>query len=140
VRVRLVAFGDVGGSHGCAPTGALPVRAHEGDGCSHGPASEALLTVAVDLDGMMVVMRAPEVAGPYTRNRSLVYMVQTLLLHEIYLAEVFAAFGPQLDARFGPQLRRLRAKYRPLRRERMVMEPASAPSAAPTAGQTTGTR
>jgi len=81
-----------------------------------------LLTLAVDLDGVMVVTRTPEVAGSYTRNRSLVYVIQTLLLHELYLAEIFAAFGPQLDARFGPQLSRLRRKFRPPKRERMLVD------------------
>jgi sugar-specific transcriptional regulator TrmB len=133
VQVRMVVFGDAQALARLRGQRRITVLAHEGDGLSHGPASDALLTLAADLDGVMVVTRGAEVTGSHTRNRSLVYVIQTLLLHELYLAEIFAAFGPSLDARFGPQLRRLRVKYRPPRRERMVVD-------APRAGVAGGLR
>jgi hypothetical protein len=49
-------------------------------------------------------------------------VIQTLLLHEIYFAEIYAALGPQLEARFGKRLEKLRRKYRPTGRERPVMD------------------
>jgi hypothetical protein len=61
------------------------------------------------------------VKASYARDSSIVYVIETLLLHEIYLAEIHQAFGKQLDARFGRKLEKLRRKYRPRGRGRPVI-------------------
>jgi hypothetical protein len=60
----------------------------------------------------------------FARDYSIVYVIETLLLHEVYLAEIHSAFGDQLESKFGRQLGRLRRKYRPKGRERPVLEGA----------------
>lgn len=119
VGVRLVVFGEDFSALRAHPR--IQVFPHEGDGQPHGAATDFLLTMTVDSDAMMIVSFAGPVIGSYARDPSIIYVIQTLLLHEIYFAEIYAAFGPQLEARFGKRLEKLRRRYRPQGRERPVM-------------------
>jgi sugar-specific transcriptional regulator TrmB len=120
VKIRLVAFGkDLALLRGHPDIQVFP---HEGDGKSHGVVPDALLTATFDNEGMMIVSHTGKVVGSYARDPSIIYVIQTLLLHEIYFAEIYAALGPQLEARFGKRLEKLRRKYRPTGRERPVMD------------------
>ncbi len=47
----------------------------------------------------------------WTRNKAFMLMAESFILHDIFLCEIYRAFGPQLDERFGPNLGRLREKY-----------------------------
>jgi HTH-type transcriptional regulator, sugar sensing transcriptional regulator len=49
-----------------------------------------------------------EVVAVHTRNGPIVNMAESLIRHDFYMAEIFARFGPQIDAAFGPYLRDLR--------------------------------
>ncbi len=111
VSVKLIAFGENVGKLKIHP--GITVFPHEGDAKPPGTAVDVLLTMAVDLDGIMIASHAREVVGSYTRNHSITYVIQTLLLHEIYLAEIFADIGPMLEQKYGKRLRRLRMKHRP---------------------------
>lgn len=120
VTVRLIVFGEA--VPGLKPHRHIQVIPHEGDGRLHGPPSDALLTVTVDGSSMLIASFMDAVRASFARDYSVIYVIETLLLHEIYLAEIHAAFGPQLDARFGRQLGGLRRKYRPRSRGRPVIE------------------
>ena len=120
VMVRLIVFGDDFATLRAHPR--IKVFPHEGDGQPHGTAADFLLTATFDSDGMMIVTHTANVVGSYARDQSIIYVIQTLLLHEIYFAEIYAAFGPQLEARFGKRLAFLRRKYRPAGRERPVIK------------------
>lgn len=120
VTVRLIVFGQA--VPGLKPHRHIQVIPHEGDGELHGPPSDALLTVTVDGSSMLIASFTDTVRASFARDYSVIYVIETLLLHEIYLAEIHAAFGPQLDARFGRQLATLRRKYRPRSRGRPVIE------------------
>jgi len=120
VTVRLVVFGDDPAALRAHPR--IQVFAHEGDGQPHGTAADFMLTATFDSDGMMIVTHTGMVVGSYARDHSIIYVVQTLLLHEIYFAEMYAALGPQLEACFGKRLDKLRRKYRPAGRERPVLD------------------
>lgn len=85
-------------------------------------AADFLLTATFDSDGMMNITHTDKVVGSYARDPSIIYVIQTLLSHEIYFAEMYAALGPQLEARFGKRLDKLRRKYRPAGRERPVLD------------------
>jgi HTH-type transcriptional regulator, sugar sensing transcriptional regulator len=120
VAVRLIVFGQA--VPGLKPHRHIQVIPHEGDGELHGPPSDTLLTATVDGSGMLIASFRGAVRASFARDYPVIYVIETLLLHEIYLAEIHAAFGPQLDARFGRQLGRLRRKYRPRGRGRPVIE------------------
>lgn len=120
VTVRLIVFGRA--VPGLKPHRRIQVIPHEGDGELHGPPSDALLTATVDGSSMLIASFTDSVRASFARDYPVIYVIETLLLHEIYLAEIHAAFGPQLEARFGRQLSGLRRKYRPRGRGRPVIE------------------
>jgi hypothetical protein len=51
--------------------------------------------------------------GAYTRSEAVVFMAETMIRHEVYLAEIINEFGPAIDKRFGRDLLSLRQKYLP---------------------------
>lgn len=122
VMVRLIVFGRA--VAGLKPHKRLQLIPHEGDGEPHGPPSDRMLTVTVDSEGMLIASFFGTAKASFARDYSIVYVIETLLLHEVYLADIHAAFGRQLESKFGRQLARLRRKYRPRGRERPVLESA----------------
>ncbi len=122
VMVRLIVFGKA--VSGLKPHKRLQLIPHEGDGEPHGPPSDRMLTATVDSQGMLIASFSGTAKASFARDYSIVYVIETLLLHEVYLAEIHAAFGSELESRFGHQLGRLRRKYRPRGRERPVLEDA----------------
>jgi sugar-specific transcriptional regulator TrmB len=51
--------------------------------------------------------------GAYTRSEAVVIIAETMIRHEVYLAEIINAFGPAIEQRFGKDLITLREKYLP---------------------------
>lgn len=95
---------------------------HEGTGKVTGTAVHYLLTVSADSDGMLIAALNGEPTASYTRNDAIVYTIHTMILHEIYLAEIYKALGPVLDKRFGENLSELRRIFRPENLENRVLE------------------
>jgi sugar-specific transcriptional regulator TrmB len=83
------------------------VYIHEGSGVRMGSADN-LFTVAVDHAEMLTAAMDGEVMAAHSRNRPIVNLAQSLIRHDYYMAEIFARFGPQIDAEFGPHLKALR--------------------------------
>ncbi|WP_414473088.1 TrmB family transcriptional regulator [Microvirga sp. M2] len=83
------------------------VYIHEGSGVRMGSADN-LFTLAVDHAEMLTAAMDGEVIAAYSRNRPIVNLAQSLIRHDYYMAEIFARFGPQIDAEFGPHLKALR--------------------------------
>ena len=52
-----------------------------------------------------------EVHAAYTRSEPIVTMAETLIRHDMYMAEIFLRFGPQIDEAFGPFMLSLRRRY-----------------------------
>ncbi len=102
----------------------MTVLPHEGDASVSRGATEVMLTMTTDFGGVLIANYAPGLAptASYARNRSIVYVVQTLLLHEIYLAEMLTTMASELESVFGKGLSKLRKKYRPPGMERHVLE------------------
>lgn len=94
---------------------------HEGTGVATGTAVHFLLTISADADGMLIAALNGEPTASYTRNDAIVYTVHTMVLHEIYLAEIYRHFGPDLEDRFGVDLKELRRAYRPENLENRVL-------------------
>lgn len=83
------------------------VYIHESNGVRMG-STDNLFTIAVDHVEMLTAAIAGDVLAAHTRNSPIVTMAESLIRHDYYMAEIFARFGPEIDAAFGPYLRDLR--------------------------------
>jgi sugar-specific transcriptional regulator TrmB len=63
-----------------------------------------LITLAVDFTSALTGSLDPPGGGVYTQNTTLVQLIEKLIRDESYLAEIYAAFREQLEARYGPHL------------------------------------
>ncbi len=86
---------------------------HEGSGTIVG-LGKSLVTVTADFSVALTANFREEVRGALTQNASLVMLAESLIRHEVYLAEIFRYYGEPITERFGPFLRHLRGKYLPL--------------------------
>lgn len=85
---------------------------HEGNGIEVGLA-HTLITVAIDFQEALTANTGEDGFGAHTRSLPVVNLAESLIRHEIYVAEIFARFGPQIEAAFGPSLLSLRRSYLP---------------------------
>jgi hypothetical protein len=58
-------------------------------------------------------MNMKEHAGAFTQSEPIVNLADSLIRHEIYLAEIFKHFSSLLEEKFEPGLFELRKKYLP---------------------------
>lgn len=83
------------------------IYVHESDGTRMGSADN-LFTIAVDHEKMLTANLEGEVLAAHTSCPPVVTMAQSLIRHDLYIAEIFAKFGKQIDEAFGPYLRDIR--------------------------------
>ena len=88
-------------------TKACRVYVHESDGTRMGTADN-LFTISIDHQRMLTANMVGEVMAAYTSCPPIVTMAQSLIRHDLYMAEIFKKFGPQIDKAFGPYLRDIR--------------------------------
>lgn len=97
-------------------TEACRIYIHEANGVRMGT-TDNLFTLAIDhVEMLTAAMDTPAVHGvetgnvvaAHTRNRPIVTMAESLVRHDYYMAEIFARFGAEIEAAFGPHLRELR--------------------------------
>lgn len=86
------------------------VYLHEANGVRVGNADN-LFTITTDFKTALTANMRGDVHAAYTRNESIVTMAESLIRHDMYLAEIFRRFGAQIDAAFGPFLASLRRQY-----------------------------
>lgn len=72
-----------------------------------------LLTLAVDHSAALVASLDEPFGAVYTRNPALVRVVEKLIRDETYMAAIYARFGSELEAAFGPHLVNLRTRLLP---------------------------
>jgi sugar-specific transcriptional regulator TrmB len=87
------------------------VFAHEGDGTIVG-LGRHLITLSIDFREALI-MNMKEHAGAFTQSEPIVNLADSLIRHEIYLAEIFKYFSHLLEEKFQPGLFELRKKYLP---------------------------
>jgi HTH-type transcriptional regulator, sugar sensing transcriptional regulator len=87
------------------------IFSHEGDGTVVG-LGRYLITLSIDFKEALV-MNMKEHTGAFTQSEPIVNMADSLIRHEIYLAEIFKHFSKLLEAKFEPGLFELRKKYLP---------------------------
>lgn len=86
------------------------VYLHEGSGVMIGPAPQ-LVTITIDFEEALTASCGESGHGVFTRSLPVVHLAESLLRHEVYLAEIFQKFGPKIEGVFGPALFKLREKY-----------------------------
>ena len=86
------------------------VYLHEGNGVRIGNADN-LFTIATDFKTALTAKMHGEVHAAYTSNEAIVTIAESLIRHDMYLAEIFQKFGAQIDEAFGPYLISLRRRY-----------------------------
>lgn len=85
---------------------------HEGSGSRVGM-SDSLVTITRDFAEAMTATTGAHGYGAFTRCKPVVTMAESLIRHEIYLAEIFLHFREPIEQRFGQALYRLRRQYLP---------------------------
>lgn len=83
------------------------VYIHESDGTRMGTADN-LFTIAADHQKMLTTNMEGDVIAAYTSCPPIVTMALSLIRHDLYMAEIFSRFGPEIDKAFGPYLRDIR--------------------------------
>lgn len=112
VSVLIVLFGDAEDLklYEFGPT--AKAYLHEGGGGKVG-LSEWLVTMTRDYEEALTATLGASGHGVSSRSRPVVNLAESLIRHEVYLAEIFAHFASELEDCFGPALYRLRSKYLP---------------------------
>jgi hypothetical protein len=80
---------------------------HEGDGFRVGSADN-LFTMTIDYAEAITARMKDDYLGAHTRSGPVVTMAETIIRHEIYLAEIFSRFNTEIVDAFGPYLLNLR--------------------------------
>lgn len=108
VSLLIILFGD-----DCNPfdiDGDVVVRPHEGNGIRMGDADN-YFTITTDFKMALTTSTTDSPLAAFTRCRPVVTMAESLIRHDLYLAEIFLKFGKQIDEKFGPHLYDIRSKY-----------------------------
>ena len=113
VRVVVVGSGDGWGP--LASAGGIDVVPHEGTGSSPSRPHEVLLTLVADSSSALVATLGEPARAWVATTPALVYVIQTMLLHELYLAEMLLARAGAEGDEGGPDIVELRARWRPAR-------------------------
>lgn len=82
---------------------------HEGNGFRVG-GSDNLFTLAIDYRIALTANLGETLTGAYTTHSAIVRMAETLIRHDIYMAEMMSAFGAQIERKFGKALVNLRTQ------------------------------
>jgi sugar-specific transcriptional regulator TrmB len=80
---------------------------HEGNGLRVGGADN-LFTLAIDYKIALTASLDASLTGAYTTNPAVVRMAETLIRHDVYMAEIMALLGKEIELRFGKGLIELR--------------------------------
>jgi sugar-specific transcriptional regulator TrmB len=80
---------------------------HEGNGQRVGGADN-LFTLAIDYKIALTASLDASLTGAYTTNPAVVRMAETLIRHDVYMAEIMAFLGKDIELRFGKGLIELR--------------------------------
>ncbi|MDE2369267.1 MAG: TrmB family transcriptional regulator [Burkholderiales bacterium] len=118
-RILIILFGSPADLVEYDFGGQVKVYLHESSGAAVG-LSDWLVTMTRDFEEAMTATTGPKGYGVFTRSRPVVNMAESLIRHEIYVAEIFAHFGKQLESRFGPALYSLRHQYLPAEQVRQL--------------------
>ena len=105
----------------------VQVFLHDGTGLRLGCADSSF-TLTTDFTAALIANLAGDFHGAYTQSRPIVNMADTIIRHDVYMAEILGRFRDQIESAFGPHLLTLRQDYfapeqRALMRERLATRP-----------------
>jgi len=122
VEIKIVASGnDWSQFEGVDNLALIP---HEGTWSTPSRPHEMLLTTTIDSEALILGTFGPSPYGYVAPTSGLVYVVQTMILHEIYLAEIYRAIGPEFLEKKGVSFAALRERYRPASIGQRLMDEA----------------
>lgn len=135
IKVLIILFGEPAqvSFYEFSPT--VKIYLHESSGMMVGM-SNRLLTLTTDFEEAMTATMGTDGYGVFTRSRPVVNIVESLIRHEIYVAEIFVHFGKELDKTFGPALLSLRQQYLPNAQIAMLKRALKKGQQAPAKGST----
>ncbi|HYC44891.1 MAG TPA: hypothetical protein VED01_05340 [Burkholderiales bacterium] len=110
MRMLIVLFGSEAAVARYTAAAGSRAYLHEGSGAMIGPARE-FITVATAFEETLTADVGEAAHGVFTKSSPVVYIAGSLIRHEVYVAEIFAHFGPQIEGAFGPALVKLRERY-----------------------------
>ena len=111
VSLLFILFGDSNQIKQFSFSKNCSVFAHDGDGTVVG-LGRYLITLSIDFKEALIV-NMKENTGAFTQSQPIVNLADSLIRHEIYLAEIFKHFSALLEEKFNPGLFELRKKYLP---------------------------
>ncbi len=112
VSIVIVLFGSKADQQDLETSDNIRVYLHEGSGTAVGM-SEHLVSMTTDFSSALTANLNTGGYGVYTQNIPVVVIVESLIRHEIYMAEIFKHFGHEIEERFGPSLMMLRKELLP---------------------------
>lgn len=112
VELLVILFGGAADAKRLGLGARAQLYLHEGSGDMLAVGSTQFV-LAADWGDTLIADFAADPQGAYTRSQPVVFMAETMIRHEVYLAEVINAFGPEIEKRFGKDLLSLRQKYLP---------------------------
>ena len=125
VKVLIILFGDERARDALKLGPRATVYLHEGSGRMLAVGASQFV-VSIDFEEALVADFDDLPRGVYTRSDSVVFMAETMIRHEVYLAEIMQAYGEEIEQRFGKDLMRVRAKYLPAPLSRRARAKAAA--------------
>lgn len=90
--------------------GEVVVLPHEGNGVRMGDADN-YFTITTDFKMALTSSFTDGPLAAFTKYRPVVTMAESLIRHDLYMAEIFLKFGKQIEEEFGPHLYKLRSRY-----------------------------
>lgn len=112
IDIVVILFGVFEDRERLSMGGRARVYLHENSG-AHVGASEHLFSLTCDFESALTASIREDGYGIFTQSRPVVVLVESLIRHEIYMAEIFERFGRDIEEAYGPEMLRLRQKYLP---------------------------
>ena len=111
-KILIILFGNENNARSFRYGPNCKVYLHESSGMQL-VAGENRLIAATDYEEALSAELGQTFEGAFTRNQSIVYLAESLIRHEIYLAEIIKRYKTETEASFGKALINLRQQYLP---------------------------
>jgi sugar-specific transcriptional regulator TrmB len=112
VKILTILFGDQQSADAFAFGRHSKLYMHEGSGNILATGNKQFV-IATDFAETLIANFGERAEASYTRSQGLVFMAETMIRHEVYLAEIMEEFGPAIEKRFGKSLSSIRSQYLP---------------------------
>jgi len=111
-RILVILFGSAADAARLALGPNAKLYLHEGTGDMLAVGRRQLV-IAADFSQTLIADFGDAPHAAYTRSGPVVFLAETMIRHEVYLAEIMNAYGPAIERSFGKDLISLRERYLP---------------------------